>query len=104
MTEDHDVRRTSADLPSRTDAPPPDRRPQPVDEQNLPAADVGTVRWFSPVRGFGFIAPDTGGDDVFVHQAEIAGDGFRTLAADDRVRFEMHADDAGPLARGVRPA
>lgn len=82
--------------------PPPDRR-TPVNEAPQPP-DVGTVRWFSPVRGFGFIAPDTGGDDVFVSQTELTGDGFRTLTADERVRFEMHTDEAGPMARTVRPA
>ena len=60
------------------------------------------MRWFSPVRGFGFIAPDTGGDDVFVSHAELTGDGFRSLAASDRVSFRLRADEAGPRAHGVR--
>lgn len=65
---------------------------------------VGTVRWFNAARGFGFIAPDAGGDDVFVSQADIAGDGFRTLDPDERVTYHAGADGSGPRARAVRRA
>lgn len=68
------------------------------------AVAEGTVRWFSPGRGFGFIEPDGGGDDVFVEQSHIVDGGFRTLDADERVTFERAADEAGPCARSVRRA
>lgn len=75
-----------------------DEEPQPDD------AVVGTVRWFNAARGFGFIAPETGGEDVFVSQADIAEDGFRTLDVDERVTYQPGADGSGPCARSVRRA
>lgn len=73
-------------------------------DDSLLTAEAGTVRWFSPARGFGFIEPDTGGVDVFVSHDEIAGDGFRSLDAQERVRFQVATDAAGPLATGVHRA
>lgn len=67
-------------------------------------AVVGTVRWFNAARGFGFIEPDTGGEDVFVSQADIAADGFRSLDVDERVTYRTGADGSGPCARSVRRA
>ena len=62
----------------------------------------GTVKWFNAEKGFGFIAPDDGPDDVFVHYSEIQGNGFRTLEENQRVEFEVGQGTKGPQATGVR--
>ena len=62
----------------------------------------GTVKWFNDDKGFGFIAVDGGGKDVFVHFSEILGDGFRSLSEDQRVEFEISQGAKGPQASGVR--
>lgn len=62
----------------------------------------GTVKWFNPDKGWGFIAPETGGPDIFVHYKAITGDGFRTLDADQKVEFEITEGDKGPQAVNVR--
>lgn len=63
----------------------------------------GTVRWFDPERGFGFLAPEDGSADLFVHVSEIAGDGgTRLLREGQAVEFEIGEGDRGPQARGVR--
>ncbi len=64
----------------------------------------GNVRWFSQEKGYGFIAPRDGGDDVFVRQAAIEGDGFRSLHPDQEVSFVRERDGRGPRATDVRPA
>jgi CspA family cold shock protein len=64
----------------------------------------GTVKWFNADKGFGFIAVDGGGDDVFVHFSEIQGDGFRSLEDDQRVEFEIVQGAKGPQASAVRGA
>lgn len=56
---------------------------------------IGTVKWFSGQKGFGFIAPDEGGDDLFVHQTEIQSDGFRTLREGQRVEFKVDSREDG---------
>lgn len=72
------------------------------------AADAGTdrrqgvVRWFSPERGFGIIAADDGGPDLFVRHEDIAMDGFRSLGADQCVDFQPAEDEHGPVALDVR--
>lgn len=61
----------------------------------------GTVKWFNGEKGFGFIAPDGDGPDVFVHYSEINGGGFRTLEENQRVEFEITQGAKGPQAVGV---
>ncbi|MBM2834434.1 MAG: cspA [Candidatus Brocadiaceae bacterium] len=60
----------------------------------------GTVKWFNDKKGFGFISQDNG-DDVFVHQTSIEGEGFRTLAEGDKVEFEVMKDQKGYKAAKV---
>ncbi|MFC4605918.1 cold-shock protein [Rhodococcus kronopolitis] len=62
----------------------------------------GTVKWFNAEKGFGFIAPEDGSADVFVHYSEIQGNGFRTLEENQHVEFEVGEGAKGPQATGVR--
>jgi cold shock protein len=64
---------------------------------------TGTVKWFNAEKGFGFIAVDDGGKDVFVHHTAIQADGFRELREDQRVEFEVVQGNRGPQAESVRP-
>ncbi|MEW5989033.1 MAG: cold shock domain-containing protein [Chloroflexota bacterium] len=61
----------------------------------------GVVKWFNRIKGYGFIQPDTGGQEVFVHYSAIDGDGYRNLAEGDRVEFEIIDRGKGPQARRV---
>ena len=63
---------------------------------------TGVVKWFSDEKGFGFITPDDGGKDAFVHFSAIAGDGFRTLAEGAKVEYELGEGAKGPQATNVR--
>jgi CspA family cold shock protein len=62
----------------------------------------GTVKWFNDAKGFGFITPDDGSKDVFVHHSAIASIGSRSLAEGDRVEFETEQGQKGPQARDVK--
>ena len=64
---------------------------------------TGVVKWFSDEKGYGFITPDDGGKDAFVHFSGIAAEGFRSLAEGARVEFEMSDGQKGPQATNVRP-
>ncbi len=63
----------------------------------------GSVKWFNGEKGFGFIAPDGGGPDVFVHYSAIDAAGYRSLDEDQRVEFEITQGQKGPQAEQVRP-
>jgi CspA family cold shock protein len=63
----------------------------------------GTVKWFNADKGFGFIAQDGGGPDVFVHYSAIVADGYRSLEDNQRVEFEVTQGQKGPQAESVRP-
>lgn len=56
---------------------------------------IGTVKWFSGQKGFGFVSPDEGGDDLFVHQTEIQSEGFRTLREGQKVEFRVDSKEDG---------
>ena len=62
----------------------------------------GTVKWFNAEKGYGFIAQEGGGPDVFVHYSSIDGNGFRSLEEAQRVEFEIGEGRKGPQAEGVR--
>jgi cold shock protein len=64
---------------------------------------TGTVKWFNSEKGFGFIAPDDGSADVFVHYSEIQSGGFRSLEENQKVEFEVGQGQRGPQAQQVRP-
>jgi cold shock protein len=63
----------------------------------------GTVKWFNADKGFGFIAPDEGGEDLFVHFSGIAGSAYKSLDDDQRVTFEVTQGQKGPQATNVSP-
>ena len=62
---------------------------------------TGTVKWFNDAKGYGFIAPDGGDKDVFVHHSAISGDGFKSLSEGAKVEFEQAEGAKGPEARNV---
>lgn len=65
---------------------------------------IGTVKWFSESKGYGFVTPEDGSKDVFVHHSAIEGDGFKTLAEGQKVTFEVEQGAKGPSAVNVQPA
>lgn len=64
----------------------------------------GTVKWFDDSKGYGFIARQDDGKDVFVHHSAIAGEGFKSLAEGQEVTFEVQQGEKGPSASNVQPA
>ncbi len=62
---------------------------------------TGTVKWFNDDKGFGFITPEDGSKDLFVHHSDISGDGFRSLAEGAKVSYEAGSGDKGPKATNV---
>jgi CspA family cold shock protein len=64
---------------------------------------TGTVKWFSDQKGYGFITPDDGAKDLFVHHSNILGEGFKTLQDGQKVEYETRQGQKGPEATQVRP-
>ena len=64
---------------------------------------TGTVKWFNDAKGFGFIEPEAGGEDIFAHFSAIQMEGFRTLKQGGRVRFEIVQGPKGQLAQNIAP-
>ena len=62
----------------------------------------GTVTWFNDAKGFGFITPDDGSKDLFVHHSSVAMEGFKTLTEGQQVEFEAVQGEKGPAAENVR--
>ncbi len=65
---------------------------------------TGTVKWFNESKGFGFITPETGGDDLFAHFSAIQGTGFKTLAEGQKVTFDVVTGPKGQQAANIRAA
>ncbi len=63
---------------------------------------TGKMKWFNDAKGFGFVTPDDGSKDVFVHFSSIQGDGFKSLAEGDKIEFDVQDSDKGPKAANVR--
>jgi CspA family cold shock protein len=63
---------------------------------------TGTVKWFNDAKGFGFITPDEGGKDLFVHFSAIQGSGFKTLAENQKVQYDAADGPKGPQATNIR--
>ena len=66
------------------------------------ATQTGIVKWFNETKGFGFIKPDSGGEDLFAHFSQIEAKGFRTLTENQRVEFEVTQGQKGPQASKIR--
>ena len=65
--------------------------------------DTGTVKWFNEKKGFGFITPDDGGDDLFIHHSNILTEGYRSLNDGQKVQYEAAQGKKGPEATKVSP-
>ncbi len=74
-----------------------------IEDLSRLATQTGIVKWFNDAKGFGFIKPDGGGEDLFAHFSQIEGKGFRSLAENQRVEFEVTQGQKGPQASRIRP-
>jgi CspA family cold shock protein len=64
---------------------------------------TGTVKWFNDAKGFGFITPDEGGEDLFAHFSAIQSNGFKSLQENQRVQFEVTSGPKGKQASNIQP-
>ncbi|OTP78418.1 cold-shock protein [Caballeronia sordidicola] len=64
---------------------------------------TGTVKWFNDAKGFGFISPDDGAEDLFAHFSEIKGDGFKSLKENQKVSFDIKVGQKGKQASNIQP-
>jgi cold shock protein len=76
----------------------------PENERRVPGMAQGTVKWFNEDKGYGFISPDDGGEDLFVHYSGIDGDGFRSLEEGAKVTYEATQGRKGMQAENVSRA
>ena len=76
---------------------------QPQEKKGVVLMATGKVKWFNDSKGFGFIVPDDGGADLFVHHTSISAEGFRSLREDQAVEYEEGEGQKGPQALNVRP-
>ncbi|ANU65114.1 cold-shock protein [Turicimonas muris] len=65
---------------------------------------TGTVKWFNDVKGYGFITPDDGGEDLFAHFSAIKMDGFKTLKEGQKVTYDLKVGEKGKQADNIKPA
>jgi CspA family cold shock protein len=72
-------------------------------ERYMSNVSNGTVKWFNEAKGFGFITPEGGGEDLFAHFREIQGSGFKTLKEGQRVQFEVRRGPKGLQAAAIKP-
>jgi CspA family cold shock protein len=72
--------------------------------ENAEKETTGIVKWFNDPKGYGFITPDTGGEDLFAHFSAIQMDGFKTLKEGQKVRFDITQGPKGKQAANIRPA
>ena len=92
-------------LHTRARAPgcPTRQRTHTIQDEVSNAMQYGTVKWFNDAKGFGFIAPEDGSADVFVHYSAIDSKGFRSLQEGQRVSYEVQQGPKGAQAAGVQP-
>ena len=95
--------RTCAKLHVGAVAVAPGSENRPTNEIRKSSMATGTVKWFNSEKGFGFIAPDDGSNDLFVHQTEIDTRGFRSLDEGQKVSFDVKEGAKGPQASKVQP-
>jgi len=95
----------AATHPGREVTVPPNslERPTTRAEIGIHIMPEGTVKWFNADKGFGFIAPTDGGEDLFVHFSAIQSQGYKTLDEGQRVSFEVGQGQKGPQAQNVSP-
>jgi CspA family cold shock protein len=90
--------------PRRLDLRPTGGKPLFWFFQDIQDMATGTVKWFNDSKGFGFITPENGGDDLFAHFSAIQGQGFKTLKEGQRVSFDITAGPKGQQASNIRGA